>query len=146
RLKVDPDTLGVPEHLGHLFVQREHETRLPDTPAFGDVLERHHALAHTGDPGHDRRAAEEVPPIHDLVEPGNSRRCASARIEGGGPIAGRGSRRLDAAVDLDAPTGHDAEAVSARLVRMAARPDDLAGSTGCPLPVLIPSADHAISN
>src|SRR2546426_5746365 len=31
RLKVDPDTLGVPEHLGHLFVQREHETRLTET-------------------------------------------------------------------------------------------------------------------
>src|SRR5206468_5064014 len=66
RLKVDPDTFGVPEHLGHLFVQREHETRLTETRAFGDVLERHHALAHTGDPGHDRRTAEEVPPIHDL--------------------------------------------------------------------------------
>src|SRR5204862_1373417 len=124
RLEIEADGLRVSKDLGRRLVEAHHQTALAAARAFDDVVEDHDALADTRHADHERRAAEKVPAVHDLVQTGNTGRDARRRIERPGRVAARFARRLDATIHFDAAIGDDPERVAPHLETVSTRLDD----------------------
>src|SRR5206468_1522583 len=101
-LQIDAKRLGVADHLGGRLVEAEHDASLAAARAFGEVLQRHDALADAGNADYERGAAEEITAVDEIIEAGHAGRNSRVGIERCGAFAVHVARRLDTAVDLDA--------------------------------------------
>src|SRR6188508_794988 len=94
------------------------EAGLPLPYPLGHVLQRHDTLAHSRYPGHHRGASSLISTVYHLIETGDSRRHP-LRMEQLSLLFSLRSRRLNAAVHLEALAIDDPQGVAAHLKLLA---------------------------